>query len=93
MVCEGGLITVTAIVLLCMCVCMCVCAMYLRAMYLQVLPQKCLQVFTPSELALLLSGVTHIDVDDWQKNTRVSARCLHSCMYIHTHACIHLPPV
>lgn len=38
----------------------------------QVLPQKCLEVFTPSELVLLISGVPHIDVADWEKNTRVS---------------------
>lgn len=29
-------------------------------------------MFTPSELALLISGVPEIDVDDWQMNTRVS---------------------
>lgn len=36
----------------------------------KILPQKCLEVFTPSELVLLMSGVPEIDVEDWQRNTR-----------------------
>ena len=43
----------------------------------QVLPQKCLQVFTPSELTLLISGVPKIDVEDWINNTKVSIGKIH----------------
>ena len=36
---------------------------------LQIIPQKCLNVFSPDELSLLISGVPSIDVEDWSRNT------------------------
>ena len=40
----------------------------------QVIPVRCLQVFMPDELSLLLSGVPTIDVEDWQRNTEVQGQ-------------------
>ena len=31
-----------------------------------------MQVFTPNEFSLILSGVPRIDVEDWQRNTEVT---------------------
>lgn len=53
---------------------------YNFSLLLQIIPQKCLEVFTPSELVLLISGVPEIDVDDWERNTRVS-----ETVVLHTH--------
>lgn len=44
-----------------------------REGFWKVLPPKCLQVFTPDEFSLLLSGVPSIDVEDWYCNTQYAS--------------------